>query len=342
MMLAKLASLVQTRARSAAGVILAVALGVGAASAQEVSNPSVDQADPRPAITLQAPDQAVQAEQGATNQADASAPQAELAQVEPAEQVATAPPQEAPAGVATPPNWAVPVGVEPGGFQPEEYVLGVGDRLRLIVYNEENLSGDFLIDSTGRVSLPLVGEVSASRMTVRQFERRTQEALREYLVEPRVSVEVLNFRPFYILGEVQQPGEYPYTSGLTVLNAVATAGGFTPLANQTRVYIRPAGQDAEQEMPLTSGALVAPGDTIRIGKGAFYILGEVNQPGEYPFTPGMTVLNAVAQAEGFTFRANQDRVIIQRQGESEERRVRLTPDLRVEPGDTLRVLERFW
>jgi polysaccharide export outer membrane protein len=228
-------------------------------------------------------------------------------------------------------------------FQAGEYVLGVGDQLRVIVFGEEDLSGEFVVDSTGRVSLPLIGEIQAATLSVSEFQQRVQQELRQgYLNDPRVSAEVLNFRPFYILGEVQRPGEYPFTNGLTVLNAVATSGGFTPLANQTRVFIKPAGDGIEREIDLTAATPVAPGDTIRIAKGAFYILGEVTRPGEYPFTDGLTVLNAVATAGGFTYRANQNRVYIQRAGSSEEQPLRLAPDLQVEPGDTIRIGERFF
>lgn len=225
-----------------------------------------------------------------------------------------------------------------------EYVLGANDRLRVSVFGEPSLSGEFVVDGTGRAALPLVGEIAAAGMTVRQFERAFEGALErgEFLNEARVTAEVLNFRPFFILGEVARPNQYPYASGLSVLNAIATAGGFTPLADQTRVFIRRAGADAEIVMPLTPEAIVYPGDTIRVPKGAFYILGEVNRPGEYAYSSGLTVLNAVATAAGFTYRANRSRVWIQRAGEAEEEAHRLRPDLRVEPGDTIRIGERFF
>lgn len=99
---------------------------------------------------------------------------------------------------------------------------------------------------------------------------KTRPALKDgYLRDPRVSAEVLNFRPFYILGEVQEPGEYPFTNNLTVLNAVATAGGFTYRAAKDRVYIKRNGADTEQREPLTATTRVWPGDTIRIGERLF-------------------------------------------------------------------------
>lgn len=225
----------------------------------------------------------------------------------------------------------------------EAYVLGTNDRVRITVFNETSLSGEFTIDGSGRAALPLIGEVQAAGITVQAFEDRIEDRLRHgYLNDPRVSVEVMNFRPFYIMGEVVRPNQYPYSSNLSVMNAVATAGGFTPLADQSRAFIRRAGSEMETQVTLTPEMLVQPGDTIRIGTGAFYILGEVNRPGAYPFTSGLTVLNAVATAQGFTYRANQGRVHIQRAGESESRAYRLTPDLRLQPGDTIRIGERFF
>ncbi len=254
-----------------------------------------------------------------------------------------------PAGetVAAPPAGEAPAapGAETAAPGPDdEYILGPNDRLRVSVFGEPSLSGEFIVDGTGRASMPLVGEIAATGMSVRQFEQAFEQALErgQFLNEARVTAEVLNFRPFFILGEVSRPNQYPYATGLSVLNAVATAGGFTPLADQTRVFIRRAGAEAETVVPLTPEAVVQPGDTIRIGKGAFYILGEVNRPGEYAYSTGLTVMNAVATAAGFTYRANQSRVWIQRAGEAEERVYRIRPDLRIEPGDTIRVGERFF
>lgn len=224
-----------------------------------------------------------------------------------------------------------------------DYVLGVGDRLRITVFGEAALSGEFAIDSSGKVSLPLIGELNAGGLSVRQFQTTMETALKQgYLNDPRVSAEVMNFRPFFIMGEVTHPGQYPYTNNLTVLNAVATAGGFTPLANQTRVYVKHAGEDTEEQISLSGATPVAPGDTVRISKGAFYILGEVSRPGEYAYNDGMTALNAIATAGGFTYRANKGRVFIQHQGAEQEVSERMRPDLQIAPGDTIRVGERFF
>ena len=151
-----------------------------------------------------------------------------------------------------------------------EYRLGSGDELRVNVFGEEALSGEFVVDGAGAVSLPLIGEVQAAGLTLREFRTQVETQLSEgYLNDPRVSAEVMNYRPFYILGEVEESGEYPYTDGLTVMNAVATAGGFTYRANTRVVYIKRAGEANEIAVPLTATTPVSPGDTIRIAERYF-------------------------------------------------------------------------
>ena len=145
------------------------------------------------------------------------------------------------------------------------YRLGASDELRIIVFGEDSLSGEFVIDGEGTISMPLIGEVDAAGLTLQELRGRIEAQLSEgYLTDPRVSAEVQNYRPFYILGEVDTSGEFPYTDGLTVMNAVARAGGFTYRANTRRVFIQRAGSDVEIEVELTPTLRVMPGDTIRI------------------------------------------------------------------------------
>jgi polysaccharide export outer membrane protein len=152
----------------------------------------------------------------------------------------------------------------------DDYRLGPRDKVRIIVYGEPNLSGEFFVSGNGQISFPLVGDVEAANSTVAEFQARLENALRQgYLKEPRVSAEVLTYRPFYILGEVNKPGEYPYTNGLNVLNAVATAGGFTYRANQHKVFIKRSDHPDEETYELTPETMVAPGDMIRIGERFF-------------------------------------------------------------------------
>ena len=161
-----------------------------------------------------------------------------------------------------------------GGLVPTrevaEYRLGPADKVRINVFNEDALTGEFLVGGNGKISMPLIGEVQAAGLTVSMLQEEIAVALRQgYINEPRVSAEILTYRPFYILGEVNKPGEYPFTNNLTALNAVATAQGFTYRANTKMVYIKRAGDNGEQAYPLTTATQVAPGDTIRIGERYF-------------------------------------------------------------------------
>jgi len=145
------------------------------------------------------------------------------------------------------------------------YKLGTGDRLRVTVYGHEDLSGEFEVGSSGTVSLPLIGEVRASGLGAKQLEETIIGQLKpNYLKNPSVTVEVLNYRPFFIIGEVKQPGSYPYVSGMRALNAVAIAGGYTYRAKKSKIYIMRGG-DAQREKEVANPeTLVLPGDVIEV------------------------------------------------------------------------------
>jgi len=150
--------------------------------------------------------------------------------------------------------------------QDGEYRLGSGDRVRITVFGEKELSGDFAVSDKGTVSMPLIGDVPAAGKSLQEFEVQIVRQLKpDYLRNPKVSVEVINFRPFYIIGEVQKPGSYPYVAGMTVMQAVALAGGFTHRARETSVVIRrvlKGGGYRDEEAGPT--AAVLPGDTVRV------------------------------------------------------------------------------
>ncbi len=151
-----------------------------------------------------------------------------------------------------------------------EYRLGASDEIRVTVFGEPELSGEYLLDGAGSVSLPLIGQVTALDLTLREFESVVAARFANgYLRNPRVNAEVMNYRPFYILGEVRTPGEYPYSSGLTVLNAVATAGGFTYRANDKFIYVRGADDTQEYKVGLDPTTPILPGDTIRVAEKFF-------------------------------------------------------------------------
>jgi polysaccharide export outer membrane protein len=153
-----------------------------------------------------------------------------------------------------------PVAAEGGALR-----LQSGDKIKVIVFGEDRLSGDYDIDSAGSVSLPLAGTVQAAGLTKQELERELAKKFRgEYLRNPKVTVEVSSFRPFYILGEVARPGEHPYKSGLNVMSALAVAGGPTYRANTSRVMIQRAGESATREYPQDTSVRIYPGDLIRV------------------------------------------------------------------------------
>lgn len=155
---------------------------------------------------------------------------------------------------------------------PEAYVytLGPGDRLRIVVFGEPALTGEYAVDGAGAIAYPLLGQIVAAKKTtgILRDEITTQLGT-QYVRDPRVSVEVVNYRPIYILGEIARPGEFAYVEGLTAFALVAKAGGFTYRANQKVIFIRHEGQPAEQAYALSATVPIRPGDTIRIGERYF-------------------------------------------------------------------------
>jgi len=150
-------------------------------------------------------------------------------------------------------------------FTAQQYLLGPGDQLRVIVFGQQDLSGDFEIDGTGLLSLPLIGKIRVGGNTLAEAESTIIEELKpDYLKDPHVSLQVLNYRPFYIIGEVRAPGSYPYVNGMTVLEAVAIAGGFTYRAKESRMKIIRATDSTRQKNTVSPGTVVFPGDVIEI------------------------------------------------------------------------------
>jgi polysaccharide export outer membrane protein len=142
------------------------------------------------------------------------------------------------------------------------YMLDSGDKIAVRVYEEEDLSGEFEVDGSGYISIPLIGSVKAKGVSARKLEDTiTNKLANGYLIKPRVGVEVLSYRPFYILGEVNNEGSYPYVNGMNILNAVALAGGFSRRANKDDILLK-RGNDEEIEVSPTYTVL--PGDVITV------------------------------------------------------------------------------
>lgn len=149
---------------------------------------------------------------------------------------------------------------------PAAYTLGPGDKLRVIVFGEDDLSGEYEVDGTGSISFKLVGRLDVGGHSLQQTEAILSQSLKNggYLVDPKVSIQVLNFRPFFILGEVEKRGQYPYVNGMTVANAVAIAGGYTYRAAKSRVTVQRFNDPQKREQVASEDTQILPGDIIRV------------------------------------------------------------------------------
>lgn len=168
-----------------------------------------------------------------------------------------------PPGIAAPPPGPQRyTRITPAGLT---YRVGTGDRLRIKVFGEPSLSADYAVDGSGDISMPLIATVPVAGRTTEEIRRLiTAQLRRGFLRRPSVAVEVLTFRPFFILGEVNTPGKYPYVNGITVENAIAIAGGYTPRARKRTVRVtRPTAHGTER-IKLKRHDLIQPGDTITV------------------------------------------------------------------------------
>jgi len=143
--------------------------------------------------------------------------------------------------------------------------LQAGEKIRVTVYGETSLSGDYQIDPSGFVSVPLAGAVKAAGLSLSELEQDLITNFRsQYLRNPQVTVSVIEYRPFYIIGEIQKPGAYPYSSGLNIMRAIAIAGGTTHRASKSTIEIQHADEKEMREYSLAASAPLLPGDVIRI------------------------------------------------------------------------------
>jgi polysaccharide biosynthesis/export protein len=176
-----------------------------------------------------------------------------------AQQPYAAPPQGGPYVAASDDYASVPVDV------PQVYTLDSGDKLRVVVFGQDGITNSYMVDAGGNISLPLIGSVPARGGSTQQLAQKITARLKQgYVREPHVSVEIEVYRPFFILGEVTNPGQYPYVANMTAETAIAIAGGFAPRAAKTTVELtrNAPGQRIHGDVPL--GFPLRPGDTIMV------------------------------------------------------------------------------
>lgn len=172
--------------------------------------------------------------------------------------VATEPPPVVIA--ATPVAYAAPAVERP-------YRLDSGDKLRVVVFGQEGLTNSYAVDANGSITMPLIGAVPARGHSTAELSRAIAARLRQgYIREPHVAVEIETYRPFFILGEVAAPGQYPYVPNMTVESAVAIAGGFSPRARRDRVTITHTDASGSMRTVVPLGTALSPGDTVLVGE----------------------------------------------------------------------------
>jgi polysaccharide biosynthesis/export protein len=147
------------------------------------------------------------------------------------------------------------------------YRLDAGDKLRVVVYGQEGLTNTYAIDAGGSITMPLIGAVAARGRTPAGLAAEISGKLRNgYIREPSVAVEIETYRPFFILGEVAAPGQYPYVPNMSVESAVAIAGGFSPRAQRDRVTLTHTDNSGPSRAVVPLGTPLSPGDTILVGE----------------------------------------------------------------------------
>jgi len=160
--------------------------------------------------------------------------------------------------------------VSPAAETLSDYRLGSGDRIQIQVFDEEGLSMEVRLSDAGTLSYPFLGELRVSGNTVNQLEAQIVSGLKgDYLVDPKVNVAVIEYRPFYINGEVDEPGGYPYQPGLTLRKAIALAGGFTERASKTKITVLSEGAVAGKQRQIDIDEMLSPGDIVTVEQSFF-------------------------------------------------------------------------
>jgi protein involved in polysaccharide export with SLBB domain len=169
------------------------------------------------------------------------------------------------------PTPIVPTAAAGGGSPGDSNKLGPNDRLRVTVFGQPTLTGEYTLDGNGVLAFPLIGNVPANGVTTNQLQQAIAAKLEpDYLVNPNVSAEIVNRRPFYVIGEVQKPGNYPYVSDMTAVNAIAMAGGFTRRARKNDFYIRRLDKDGKPvRIEANAGTVLQAGDTLEVRERVF-------------------------------------------------------------------------
>ena len=226
------------------------------------------------------------------------------------------------------------------------YHLGNGDLISITVFGEPDFSVTSHLSESGTISYPFLGELQLSGLTINQIEQQITEGLQgDYLVKPRVTVTVLEYRKFFVNGEVKSPGGYAFVPGMTVNKAISLAGGLTDIASREEISIIREGNTAAAPSPVNLKSYVGPGEIIIVKEyKKFFVNGAVNSRGSYNFIPDLTVEKAISMAGGFNefASARRSKIYIIRDGDKTATQVRANLNTPVNPGDIINVEESIF
>ncbi|NQY35917.1 MAG: polysaccharide export protein [Alteromonadaceae bacterium] len=151
-----------------------------------------------------------------------------------------------------------------------DYQLGSGDKIKITVFGQQDLSIETLLNDNGKINYPFLGQIQATGKTLEEFQQQIYNGLKgDYLVNPNVSVSIVQYRPFFIDGEVEKPGGYPFQPGLTINKAAALAGGYTQRASLSKIFIIRSNDVEQKSNKVDANARVQPGDIITVKQSYF-------------------------------------------------------------------------
>lgn len=219
------------------------------------------------------------------------------------------------------------------------YRLDSGDLISIKVFGESDFSLETRLSDAGTISYPFLGELQLAGLSAGEVEERVTSGLeRDYLINPKVTVTILEHRKFFVNGEVTSPGGYAYMPGLTVNKAISLAGGFTEQALREKLSVIREGSKTPQ--PITLGEHIQPGDILLIPESFFFVNGEVQKPGRYTYAKDLTVNKAISLAGGFSERADRKKIFIIH--EDSEVPSLASLGTYIQPGDVLVIKDSFF
>jgi len=224
-----------------------------------------------------------------------------------------------------------------------DYHLAMGDKIQIHVFGEDGLSMEMRLDESGVINYPFLGKILVKGLTVESLQNTITEGLKQgYLQSPHVNVSIVEHRQFFINGEVGTPGGYAYVPGLTIRKAIALAGGFTKVANKERFLVTYDESDKNKVRSIGINAPIRPDDSITVLKSVFFIDGEINNVGSFPFRSGLTLREAISLAGGLTERASASRIVIV----SKDGKSRIVGEsgmaTKIHPSDSISIKQSFF